>query len=403
MAHSLPPLVVIGNPENRRIALFAAAAQRLALPRPLAIAYEGILASARVDLAAVVPEGALVRVESPGENAAVHAALIRRGATLQGLGQRQIADEMDAAAVHGRISGSALWYTGYCSLLHQIERALRPSGVRWMNNPADIAVLFDKTRCQAVLAERGVSVPRCLPRSLPAAGGNAPTCFEQLLAELDRLGWRRAFIKLRYGSSASGVVAFERHGRQMQATTSVELDCGAGCEAGRPRLFNSLRVRRYTDPARIATLIDELCRQQVHVEEWLPKASLAGRSFDLRIVVIAGQPRHLVMRTSRGPITNLHLGNRRGDVAGLEGKWRPRDRDAAWSTCRAAAACFPRCHYLGVDLALLAGLSRHAVLEVNAFGDLLPNVLDAAGDDSYAAELRALTMPARHNAIAVGD
>ena len=32
------------------------------------------------------------------------------------------------------------------------------------------------------------------------------------------------------------------------------------------------------------------------------------------IVLIGGEPAHVVMRTSRGPITNLHLGNRRGDA-----------------------------------------------------------------------------------------
>jgi hypothetical protein len=52
-------------------------------------------------------------------------------------------------------------------------------------------------------------------------------------------------------------------------------------------------------------------------------------------------------------------------------------------------ARFPRCHYLGIDLAILAGLTQHAVLELNAFGNLLPGVTDAGGNDTYAAELAA--------------
>jgi len=380
-----PPLVVIGNPENRRVAMFCDAARRLERSPPRVIAYEHLLAFPPVQLAhqlcELVPPAALVRVESPGENAAVQAALMRCGASLQDRSDAHVEAEIEAAAMHGRIAGSAEWFAGYCDLLAQLEAALRPRGVRWMNHPADIPVLFDKTQCQALLAGRGVSVPR----GLAAAGCAAPSCFDELLAQLDRSNWSRVFVKLRYGSSASGVVAFERSRRGMQATTSVELMR----EGGETRLFNSLRVRRYTDRADIAAVIDDLCRQGVHVEQWVPKATMAGRNFDLRILSIASEPRHVVMRTSRGPITNLHLGNERGNLAELFARWDHDARESAWSACRAAATCFPRCLYVGMDLAVLSGLARHAVLELNAFGDLLPGIADAAGDGTYLAELRA--------------
>jgi glutathione synthase/RimK-type ligase-like ATP-grasp enzyme len=376
-----PPLVVIGNPENRRVAMFAAAARRLSLPPPRVIAYEHLLAKPAFDLAELVPPGALVRIESPGENTAVQAALIRLGAQHRGLDAAQSAVVLEAAATHGRLAGSDLWYAGYCELLARIAQALEPRGVRWMNHPADIPLLFDKTRCQAELASRGINVPR----GLVSTGEAAPACFDDLLARLDALGWSRVFIKLRYGSSASGVVAFARRGRGMQAITSVELVR----EGSQMRLFNSLRVARYTNPADIAAIVNALCGQGIHVEQWIPKATLAGRTFDLRILAIAGEPRHIVVRTSRGPITNLHLGNQRGDIAQLFAKWSPTARETAWSTCRAAASCFPRCHYLGIDLALLTGLSRHAILELNAFGDLLPGIVDPTGVDTYTAELAA--------------
>ena len=37
-----------------------------------------------------------------------------------------------------------------------------------------------------------------------------------------------------------------------------------------------------------AELVNAVCKQRVHVERWLPKASFGGRVFDLRVVVIAG-------------------------------------------------------------------------------------------------------------------
>ena len=58
--------------------------------------------------------------------------------------------------------------------------------------------------------------------------------------------------------------------------------------------------------------------------------------------------------------------------------------------CARAAACFPGSLHAGVDLLIGTGWRRHMVAEVNAFGDLLPGIRDAAGRDSYAAQLHAL-------------
>ena len=74
-------------------------------------------------------------------------------------------------------------------------------------------------------------------------------------------------------------------------------------------------IRRYHQAAEVADLIDALAREGVQVEEWLPKAGLDESVFDLRVVVIGGEARHAVVRMGPGPMTNLHLGNRRGDLS----------------------------------------------------------------------------------------
>ena len=58
------------------------------------------------------------------------------------------------------------------------------------------------------------------------------------------------------------------------------------------------------------------------------------------------------------------------------------------AVCESAALCFPKSHYIAVDIMINSGHSRFAVAEVNAFGDLIPNIL-SKGDDTYTAELRA--------------
>jgi hypothetical protein len=51
--------------------------------------------------------------------------------------------------------------------------------------------------------------------------------------------------------------------------------------------------------------------------------------------------------------------------------------------------CFPGSLYAGIDLLIANGFRKHAILEVNAFGDLLPNVL-WNGRDTYTAEIEAV-------------
>ncbi|MFE0426863.1 STM4014 family protein, partial [Streptomyces sp. NPDC058953] len=122
-------------------------------------------------------------------------------------------------------------------------------------------------------------------------------------------GMDRVFVKLAHGSSASGVLAVQTAGGgRIRATTSVERD-------ERGRLFNSLRVRHYTDEAEVAAIVDTLAPDGLHIERWLPKASQDRRSADLRVVVTEGRATHAVLRTSRSPMTNLHLGGARGDLA----------------------------------------------------------------------------------------
>jgi hypothetical protein len=200
-------------------------------------------------------------------------------------------------------------------------------------------------------------------------------------------GMRRVFVKLAHGSSASGVLAVETTASgRIRATTSVE-------RAADGALHNSLRIRRYTDEPEIAAIVDALAPDGLHIERWLPKASLGDRSADLRVVVVAGRATHVVVRTSRSPLTNLHLGGTRGDLAAVRALAGDRWAQAL-AVGERAAACFPGTLCVGVDLLPAIGWRRFAVGEVNAFGDLLPRLTGlpgsgAEGLDTYEAQVSA--------------
>ncbi|MGW7309623.1 STM4014 family protein, partial [Streptomyces sp. NPDC054835] len=224
----------------------------------------------------------------------------------------------------------------------------------------------------------------------PTSGPAAPPVrgWDDVRALTAGQGMRRVFVKPAHGSSASGVLALERAASgRTQATTSVELDADG-------RLHNSLRVRRYTTEREVAALVDALAPDGLHVERWVPKASLGGRAADLRVVVVDGRATHAVVRTSRSPMTNLHLGGARGDLDAARaaiGAAGGRFADAL-DVCERAAAAFPGTRCVGVDLLPATGWRRFAVGEVNAFGDLLPGLTGlpgsgAEGLDTYAAQL----------------
>lgn len=351
------PLAVVAVPGSRRLRLFTDAVRAAGRPDPVLLPWPE-LAAGQVR----VPPGALVRVDSPGEDA-------ETARLLSGL---------DHAPDPYRVEGSAAFHAGLRAALDRLAATVAATpGARLLQDVGDLAVMCDKRRCHARLDAAGVPVP-------PALRGPVDT-YADLRARMAERGWSRVFVKPVHGSSASGVVALAARPDRVHAVTSADLvRTGTGVE-----LYNSLRIRTYTDEADVAALVDTLCADGVHVERWLPKAGLHDRTIDLRVLVVAGRATHVVVRASKSPMTNLHLGNARGDLAAL----RDRMGEAAWRsamrTAEAAAACFPRTLHAGVDLLLSPGWRSSAVCEVNAFGDLLPGVLHE-GRDSYAEQLDAV-------------
>ncbi|MFD8798207.1 STM4014 family protein [Streptomyces atroolivaceus] len=364
-ASSGPPrLAVVGIPANRRVGLFQDAVRAAGLPAARTVSWREVLRGEAVFL-----PGETVRIDSPGED-----------------------DEVDRLLRGGddpsRVEGSARWYARFTSAVRDVARAATAAGAVLLDDPQDIAVLFDKRLCHGVLDSAGVPVPDSPtsgPDTYPVRGWGD---VRRLMSD-HRMP--RVFVKPAHGSSASGVMALETAGPgRIRAATSVERD-----EQG--RLFNSLRVRHCTTEREVATLVDALAPDGLHIERWLPKASQRGRVADLRVVVVAGRATHAVVRTSRSPMTNLHLGGARGDLdevrAAVEaagGSW-----SAALAVCERAASCFPGTLCVGVDLLPATGWRRFAVGEVNAFGDLLPRLTGLPGSgaealDTYGAQVAAV-------------
>jgi glutathione synthase/RimK-type ligase-like ATP-grasp enzyme len=342
---------LLGNPENRRLQEFSLARQQLGFPAPVCLSYgqllsdPGVLQRFRVDR---------LRIDSPGENSAVAEGLIALGG---GPGQ--------AGLAFGEIGYLREYHQGFCRVLESI----RQSGLDCLNAPQDIAVMFDKWACHQRFVERGLARP---PSRL------APADFSTLAREMGKCRSGRLFLKPLHGSSASGVCALRWTPRRQELIAPLQIGSGS-------RLLNSLKVQRYTGWAELELILENLLGQGMIAEQWIPKLTLPQGAVDLRVLVVAGRARHRVVRQSRQPMTNLHLGNQRGDEAALREILGPRWEDAL-CLAEQAAACFPQSLYAGVDI-LLDHSGRPLVGEINAFGDLLPR-LRHEGESAYTAIAR---------------
>lgn len=367
--------VIIANPENRRVGFFQQAIELCNLPPATTVNYADLIAG-KDTLERFDAPNTIVRFDSPEKNFEVDKAIIAAGANVSDSGQHQRISAADAMLLEfdkGRILYPRQWYLGWRDLLQQWQHQL-PCPT--MNCPSEIAAMFDKPLCHELFSRNRIPVARSLPNIRN---------YDELRQQMKETECDRVFVKLSHGSAASGVVAYYTHPRGECAITTVE----RVRENGQTLLYNSRKIRQYTRREEIADIINILTAEGVQVEEWLPKAYLQGCQFDVRVVVINGEAQHIVVRLGKSPMTNLHLGNDRGDTEQFLTKVGSENWQAMQQTCEAAAGLFPRSLYCGVDLLVAPDFKHHAILEINAFGDLLPGILWQEMD-TYTSEVKAM-------------
>jgi hypothetical protein len=370
----LRDFLVIGNPDNRRVKQFAAAAHGLGASVAIE-SWRDVIADARC-LIDRQERSFWVRVESWGEDTEVERALLRRGLGKLPDGSaasRLGLDAIDAAtAEHGRIAAPRQAHAGVLAVLDELGLVLaeRP-GWHCLQPLSAIRTLFDKPATHALCRKLAIRVPRALPTvSTP----------EALLAAMTELELRRVFVKLSSGSSASclGLLELGVHGPSL--LTSME-------SVGQ-KLYNSLVVRRYARPAVLERLLRFLLAEGAHVEEAVDKLPSAGRHADVRLLCLPSAEPFAVLRESRVPMTNLHLGGRRGDRERYQRKLPAGAWQEALEFGQRLAQTLGAWH-LGVDVAFERSTGKPFVLEANAFGDLLPGLV-RGGLDVYGSEIEAI-------------
>lgn len=378
-----PQFALFCNPESRRVEGFCLALGRMLRERPVLIPWQWVLDGSPWQHKLEIPPRFL-RLESPGRNAGVERSLLSRGATIEDeeatRGWRTMTAEQVSSLANdpARVLPMRQWFLGWRAALRDLSTWALELGfkLRWLCQPEDVLCMFDKLACQRELEKAGVTVP-------PSLG--IPRDFDELWETMRQSGRRRIFLKPCHGSSASGVVALESSRAEVQAFSTLELVDGEDVL----RLYNLRRIRTWRGAAEVRRLVDAVCAERCLVQAWIPKAGLFGRPFDVRVVVIGGRARNVMVRLGTGPMTNSQLLGGKGDVEIL----RQRMGEEAWTEMlaqceQAMARCFPHSLYAGFDVLVEPDFRTTWILEVNAFGDLLPRVLHE-GRETYEWEIAA--------------
>jgi glutathione synthase/RimK-type ligase-like ATP-grasp enzyme len=371
LANEVPDLLVVAPIESRRVCALQNSLLEHDLPPARVLSWLQIINDEPLEKH--VNADTIIKLDSPSEDWETDKKILELG--------YQLPDpDCEYARVCtknlefdlGEILASRQWYLGFSSVLESVKMQLEELGKTAMNHPDDIAIMFDKRATHAKLETAGILVPPALP---------AVQNFDELFELMKQRGWSKVFVKLAHGSGAAGVIALETHRGNWQATSTVEIADGG-------KLYNTKRLWKYRNLEQIVSLVNTVCQQRVHVEKWLPKANFERKNFDLRVVAIAGIAKHVLVRSSSGTITNLHLGNERGNWDGVRERLGTRWTEIV-KTCEQAMTLFPNSLYAGVDVLVQTDWQHHAILEMNAFGDYHRNVL-VDGLDTYASQLQAL-------------
>lgn len=238
----------------------------------------------------------------------------------------------------------------------------------FLNPPEAIAQLLNKRETKQRLLAQGIPVTQMFTETVSDV--------EQLLELMHRGRCYSVFVKPVYFSGAAGVAAFRIH------PVHGEMALYTSCRLEGEQLVNTKKMQRLTDRKEICRLLNQLLALECVAERWHPKADFHGKSYDLRAVCQFGHIAHIVVRQSKGPVTNLHLNNQALEIQalGLDRKIM----QAVEDVCRQAVSLYPGLQMAGIDILLERGTMQPRIIEMNGQGDLIYQ--DIYGDNRIYRE-----------------
>ena len=244
----------------------------------------------------------------------------------------------------------ALLNQAYKETLQRLSEMSLPDDVCFLNTPDALLRALDKKETKEVLMDKGLKVTPMLP---------SPQSFDELRQLLADCG-RGCFLKPRYGSGAGGIMAIRYQPNRNKWVVYTTLRHVDGV------IHNTKRINRLSVEKEIIPLAEAVIQTEAILEEWIPKAQLQGENYDLRVVCRESEIDYIVVRCSKGSITNLHLNNKAHWWNELS--LSEEVRQQIYFQCQEAVQSLDL-QYAGVDVLIERGTDIPYIIEVNGQGD----------------------------------
>ena len=244
----------------------------------------------------------------------------------------------------------ALLNQAYKETLQRLSEMSLPDDVCFLNTPDALLRALDKKETKEVLMDKGLKVTPMLP---------SPQSFDELRQLLADCG-RGCFLKPRYGSGAGGIMAVRYQPNRNKWVVYTTLQQVDGV------IHNTKRINRLSTEKEMIPLAEAVMQTEAILEEWIPKEQLQGENYDLRVVCRESEIDYIVVRCSKGSITNLHLNNKAH-------WWNELSlpevvRQQIYFQCQEAVQSLDL-QYAGVDVLIERGTDIPYIIEVNGQGD----------------------------------
>ena len=244
----------------------------------------------------------------------------------------------------------ALLNQAYKETLQRLGEMRLSDDVHFLNTPHALLRALDKKETKQVLVDRGLRVTPML---------SSPHSFDELRELLAGCG-RGCFLKPRYGSGAGGIMAVRYQPNRNKWVVYTTLQQVDGV------IHNTKRIHRLSTEKEMIPLAEAVMQTEAILEEWIPKEQLQGENYDLRVVCRKSEIDYIVVRCSKGSITNLHLNNKAHwwnelalpDIV----------RQQIYYQCQEAVQSLDL-QYAGVDVLMERGTDIPYIIEVNGQGD----------------------------------
>ena len=227
----------------------------------------------------------------------------------------------------------------------RLRRHYADKKIRFVNCPQNIPAERDKKLTREMLAAARVPVPRSYRTT-------SPRTILRLLSEGNRL-----FIKVRYGSMGKGITYLEEH----KWCTNFTF------RAGKILNRHSDYGWKFRNVTGNKSFLTELLKQDVVIEEAVPRWLIRGAHFDLRVLVFFGKILYMYPRSNAAEkvTTNVSQGAKSQTMSFLSGIRKDLIRKAEKTAVRAVRAL--GLNFAGVDIMLDPRRQLPVVIELNGF------------------------------------